>query len=87
MIYMGCVQMFRTLHDGSLISTRAVNPPEGYIRDPKNNRHYLIKLNPCQHREDKYVKRKCCGGIELYCNKLEEFVNRKICKECTLCQE
>ena len=62
------------------------NPPDGYERDSGDPFLFHPILEDCSFREIKSIKTSCCpeGVRRLFCNQLNEQVNRGICKECVL---
>jgi hypothetical protein len=76
---------FRTHPSGCLIAPNRGNPPpapEGY--EPTDNPFvFAIKIDDCEHRTTKTMKKGCCGNVQvLYCLKYDEITSRSDCKGC-----
>jgi hypothetical protein len=67
-----------------LIAPRRGKPPaapSGYEPDPGDPYVFLIKLPPCDYREERIYKMPCCDVIKMWCTKLDVPVKRIHCSE------
>jgi hypothetical protein len=55
--------------------------PEGYEPDPGDPYVFLIKLPPCEYREERLYKMPCCDTIKLWCTKVNLPIKRIHCVE------
>ena len=77
---------FRKLENGYLIAPRrgiVPIPPEGYEVAFGDPFVFLPKLDFCEYRERRIIKRACCGNTErLFCKGKDSYVTRVQCQEC-----
>ena len=73
---------FRKVNNETMVAPRRGQPPappEGYEPDPSDPYTFLLKMPPCEDREERIQKRSCCDIKIYWCKFLNVPVKRWSC--------